>query len=282
MQSSNKFVRYEADVSPTRGDLYLFGDDYKVQINQFTDFYSQQASLPDDQQNFDIGQQTSFRVKQFKRSIENNPYFFNNFFSGLLVQPAAFTFQYRFMANHSAEYPAGRLSGSNLKSWFGISGDYPNFTVKQGYERIPDNWYRRAFGDEYTIPFFLEDVVAMAVEHPQFLDFGGNTKGVNTFTGLDLEDLTGGAFNAKNLLDPATLSCFFYNTILQQSPDLLLPLVDLTQEAEKLLGQALAPFANGEDFSCQKLDSIQNAQFGQAMQKFPGWSKFNVKTGKYD
>lgn len=117
-------------------------------MSQFEQFYAQQASLPVSQQNFDISQQTAFRVKRFQQSIDENAYFFNNFFSGLLVQPAAYTFQFRFMANHSEEYPEGQLNGEVLKTWFGITGDYPNFKHTPGHEHIPKNWYRRAFGDE--------------------------------------------------------------------------------------------------------------------------------------
>jgi hypothetical protein len=43
------------------------------------------------------------------------------------VQPAAYTFIYRFMANKSAEYPQGKLNGEVLKSFFAITGDDGNF-----------------------------------------------------------------------------------------------------------------------------------------------------------
>lgn len=44
-------------------------------------------------------------------------------FTGVLVQPAAYTFIYRFMSNKSAEYPAGRLNGDVLNSFFAVSKD---------------------------------------------------------------------------------------------------------------------------------------------------------------
>jgi len=281
---SGSHNKYEADVSPTRGDLYQVGNDYELVLSQFTNFYAYQASVDPSLQNFDIGVQTSYRVRRFQESVTENPYFFNNFFSGVLVQPAAYTFQFRFMANHSQEYPEGRLSGDVLKTWFGIEGDYPNFTHTPGYEKIPDQWYRRAFGDEYTIPFFLEDVVGMAVESPQFLDIGGNTAGVDTFSGVDLGNLTGGLYNSANLLNPDTLSCFIYQMLLQQAPDLLLPVVTLTQNLLGLLGKLAAPFENGQngqDLGCKKLSSLQNAQFKQTFQAYPGYAELNMKTGSY-
>ena len=41
--------------------------------------------------------------------------------------------------------------------------------------RIPDNWYKRAIGNEYTIPGFLADVVDFGEKYPPLLSTGGNT-----------------------------------------------------------------------------------------------------------
>lgn len=57
------------------------------------------------------------------------------------------TFIYRFMSNKSATYPEGYLNGEVLKSFFSVTGTPGNFTYTPGYERIPDNWYKRAIGD---------------------------------------------------------------------------------------------------------------------------------------
>lgn len=45
------------------------------------------------------------------------------------------------MSNHSAAEPNGYLDGSIFKTFFAVSGDYPNFVWHPGQERIPDNWY---------------------------------------------------------------------------------------------------------------------------------------------
>lgn len=47
------------------------------------------------------------------------------------MQPAAYTFIYRFMANKSAEYPQGKLNGEVLKSFFAITGDDGNFKCER-------------------------------------------------------------------------------------------------------------------------------------------------------
>lgn len=90
------------------------------------------------------------------------------------MQPAAYTFIYRFMANKSAENPEGVLTKEVLKSFFGFTGSDDDMVHNPGWERIPENWYKRALGDEYTIPFYALDLNAAALQHPQFLDIGGN------------------------------------------------------------------------------------------------------------
>lgn len=79
------------------------------------------------------------------------------------------------MANKSAEHPEGLLTGDVFKSFYAMSGDYPNFKYTPGYEAFPKNWYKRNPVDYYTIPYFAVDAVAMATAHPQFAAIGGNT-----------------------------------------------------------------------------------------------------------
>jgi Peroxidase, family 2 len=112
---------YEADVSPTRPDLYQYGNDYQVITSQWEDLYSYQAHLPNDQSNYNLAVLQEFRSKRFDQQIANNPYFFNGPFSGVAVQPAAYTFIYRFMGNKSAEHPEGQLTQNVLKAFFGMT-----------------------------------------------------------------------------------------------------------------------------------------------------------------
>ena len=79
------------------------------------------------------------------------------------------------MANKSEEYPEGLLTGDVLKTFYAMSGDYPNFQYTAGHEAFPDNWYKRNPVDYYTIPYFAIDAAAMATAHPQFASIGGNT-----------------------------------------------------------------------------------------------------------
>lgn len=160
--------KYENDVSPTRPDLYESGNNYKTDAAAFQRLIDVSPGGV-----VTLDSLTTHRSNRFDRSVANNPYFFNAPFPGLLVQSAAFTFIYRFMANHSEADPIGTLSYSTIKSWFGIEGQNGNYRARQGWERIPDQWWRRSTTAPYSIPYFLADTVVAAGLHPKFLDVGG-------------------------------------------------------------------------------------------------------------
>ena len=109
--------KYENDVSPTRPDLYESGNNYLTQAQQFQDMID---ASPGGLITLDT--LAEYRSQRFDRQVANNPYFFNAPFPGLLVQPAAFTFIYRFMANHTAENPHGILTYDTVQTWFGAQG----------------------------------------------------------------------------------------------------------------------------------------------------------------
>lgn len=259
---SGSHNKYEADVSPTRGDLYEYGNDYLVQLSQFEALYNKGAA----EDNYDLPLLTEFRSERFDQSIANNPDFFNGPFSGVIVQPAAYTFIYRFMANKSAEYPEGRLNGDVLKSFFSITGEPGNFVYTPGWERIPDNWYTRNAADPYTIPFFQLDLTEAALEYPKFLDIGGNQGTVNSFAGVDVENLTGGVYNLQDLTQGNNLMCFGLQAGVQALPDFLSGLLTDTS-ATDLLGSALNNATNG--LGCPTLNNINMDQFNA----YPGYTK---------
>lgn len=271
---SGSHNKYETDGSPTRGDLYEYGNDYLVQMSQFKDLYAKQAGIDNIDANYDLDILNNFRAERIAQSKANNPYFFSAPFSGVAVQPAAYTFIYRFMANKSEEHPEGVLNKEVLKSFFSISGDDDNLQYTPGNERIPDNWYKRAIGDEYTIPFFSTDLNLAALQHPEFLEIGGNTGTPNSFVGLDPANLTDGVFNAENLLEGNNLACFGFQAAIQFAPDLLKGLVsDVSGAVSEITGSISDSL---KVLGCPVLESIDEKQFEQ----FPGYSKLS-NTGSY-
>ncbi|KAJ4387394.1 hypothetical protein N0V93_007985 [Gnomoniopsis smithogilvyi] len=270
---SGSHNKYETDASPTRGDLYSTGDNSRVVVSQFEALFDTQTDAAT--ANYDLSVLTNFRAQRRQQSVATNPYFFSGPFSGVLVEPAAYTFIYRFMANKSAEAPAGILNQDVLKSFFSISGSPGSFVYTPGNERIPDNWYRRAIGDEYTIPFFLLDVLAAAETYPEFISVGGNTGTVNSFAGVDLSQLTAGVYNSQTLLEGNNLVCFALQIAQGFTPDLLKPIFsDISAGVAQLdtaITNALSPLG------CPSFQSVNET----LLDEFPGYSKLNTQGTGY-
>lgn len=246
--------KYETDSSPMRGDLYEYcGDNYEVQLSQYQVLYDYYKGVPDNQVSFSFSDLAKFRSFRFNQSVAENPHFFYGPFSGLIVSQAAFTFIPAFMSNHSAAYPNGVLSRQTLNSFFGVTENNSDgkgggkLTYAPGTEKFPDNWYRRPTANAYSIPEFAADVLRMAGQYPQITSVGGNTNGVNTFTGVSLGDTFGSAFNAQNLLKGNNLQCFIYGITTQITLDATKGLTStLTSAVTSLLNQyAKAPVSFG-------------------------------------
>lgn len=260
---SGSHNKYEGDASPTRGDLYVDGQDYLLTMKNFQALYD--AGKADD--NYDLQLLTDRRAARFQENIDGNPYFFNAPFSGVIAQPAAWSFIYRFMGNKSAEYPAGKLNGEVLKSFFAITGDDGNFTYTPGYERIPENWYTRNQLDPYDVLFLNQDTTFQLLQHLEFASIGGNTGTPNSFVGVDPELLTDGVFNAQTLLQGNNLMCYGLQLAVQELPDILSGLVTNLAAA---VNQVSSAFGNAtESLGCPELTKINQDQFT----KYPGYTK---------
>jgi len=263
---SGSHNKYESDVSATRGDLYVYGNDFEVQREKFIEYYYNiKEDTPAPEQYTALA---PFHKQRYDESVNTNPYFFYSPFAGILVSPAAYSFPPRMMANHSEEYPDGYLDRQTFASFFGVTGDNENnFVVRQGWERIPDNWYKRPIDDEFSIPDFLVDVLEHAAYYPRLLSFGGNTGEVNTFAGVDLANLTGGVFDTATLLEGNNLECFAFQIALAAGPDLLGSTFTDVQKALTPLADKVAQLLGNA--GCPQLQSIDSSMFEQ----YPGYTE---------
>lgn len=243
-----------------QGDAYLNGGNVGVfQMRSFEHLYN----LAEEYTLDDIAAQSDYVTRW---SILNNPYYFSAPFSGL-VAPAAHNFVINFMSNHSSEKPGGTLTREVLKSFFAVTGDGPgNFQHNRGQERIPENWYRRPSSNQYSTPETLIDVFTNNAMYPGIVRFGGNTGTVNSFAGVDVTDLTGGAFNLADLAQGNNAVCFFLQATLAATPDIANPLLGTVGSVLGWLTQQLAPISR--KYSCPQLSSFNNNLFNQ----FPGAS----------
>jgi hypothetical protein len=70
---------------------------------------------------------------------------------------------------------------------------------------------------------------------------GGNTGQPNSFTGVNIDNLTGNVFNAQTLLEGNNIMCLAYSAALEATPDLLGGLVGNALVAVQKLTNALDP-----------------------------------------
>ncbi|CAD6593541.1 MAG: hypothetical protein ASARMPRED_007636 [Alectoria sarmentosa] len=266
---SGSHNNFEADTSPTRGDLYVVENDY-LQVDQFQQFYDaipeNMASLtsPAPEQYAAL---FPFRQARFNNSIATNPYFFFPQFAGVLVSPAGYVFPLRMMANNSAEYPSGYLDKASFMSFFGITGASGNFEYKAGWERIPNNFYRRPLSNPYTISDFILDILSYGLQDPRLLSIGGNTGTINSFTGLDIANLTNGVFNGATLAQGNNLQCFIFQLVQSEAPTMVTGLYENVTAALQPLVESISGILAG--LGCPQLEAV-NADLYDA---YPGYAK---------
>jgi len=224
--------RFEVDASPTRRDQYI-GDPVSLDIELF----EQMVNSPLGPNGYDLTVMYPRRVARFKDSIATNGHAFFGPVVQYALQPATYLFTYQFFANRSAEYPEGYLDLETLKSFQGVTGEKGNFKWTWGGEKIPDNWYRRDILQPYLIESFTAEAVGMLLVDPELIVVGGNTGTPNSFAGVNVVDLTGGVYNAQNLLEGNNAMCFALQNIQQGAPDLLRGLVgNVVVALQKLTG----------------------------------------------
>lgn len=174
------------------------------------------------------------------------------------------------MANHSAEFPEGFLSGEVLKSMYAITtASDGTLQYTPGQERIPANWYRRPFLAEYTLPLIIADLVAMWARYPQLLAIGGNINGVNTYAPIDIGNLTGGVYNAETLLQGGNAACFAFQAMQLLVPDALSGLASFVDIIVTKVLAATGPIL--EQLNCPELNTLDTSIFEQ----YPGYRRTN-------
>jgi len=168
------------------------------------------------------------------------------------------------MSNHSAERPNGFLTREVLKDFFAISGPDNGLVWNPGKERIPDNWYRRPSSNPYDAARAGADVAILATRYPSVVRVGGNTGTVNSFVGANLGDITGGVYNAQNLLEGNNALCFAFQAAQQGIPDALRGIVSIIGPIVNLANSLINPVTNA--LNCPALTTFNQSAFNQ----YPG------------
>jgi hypothetical protein len=154
---------------------------------------------------------------------------------------------------------------------FGYTRDTAgNLQFNHGTERIPPNWYKRSPQDPWTLSDIGVSTAQQCASYPSSCLVGGNTGEVNSFSGVNLGDISGGFVNAvEDFQDPQRLQCFIGQMIVADTPSSLSNVLEGTAlvTALGMIDTRLKP-ALGSFLSCPNLPPgrAQHEYDGQ----FPG------------
>ncbi|UZJ54596.1 hypothetical protein CBS101457_003916 [Exobasidium rhododendri] len=270
-------LKSEGDASITRGD-FSSPEAENSNCRSYTDYFQQlldlaRAKYPDDG-HITPSILAAHQNNRKLHSIANNPNYFSPPFAGVAFTPAAHHFVFALMSNKSAENPEGYLSPENLMSWFSYSGDPQGaLTYKYGYERIPAPFYKRHPLQEWTLADILAAVSQQIAAYPDTSGVGGNTGTVNSFSGIDIGDLTGGAYNAiTDLSDPAKLGCFISQNIQAEAPSFASNILQGPdqQAALSFIASTLVPTLVSSFGDCNPVITMKAKTMADYQSTYPG------------
>ncbi|KAK6216308.1 hypothetical protein LQW54_003699 [Pestalotiopsis sp. IQ-011] len=269
LDGSHNFI--ETDGSLTRDDLYVTGNAWDMNMTKFLEVYrwgGVDSPLTSD----DVG---DIAAARWQEAVATNPYFWYGPLTGYLPRTGGFALTARTMSNYSEGSLQGVITKDMFKSFFAVVDDATaasGMVYQRGHERMPDNWFRR------PIPWGLVDlnldVLKWSERHPFLLDVGGNTGEINTFTGLDLSNITGGLLNTASLLEGNNLICFSLEIAKTFGPNSLSTLYKLLSVPAGILTDALStPLL---DLSCPVYADLSDQGDGIAaslLATYPGAQK---------
>ncbi|OJD18597.1 hypothetical protein AJ78_01368 [Emergomyces pasteurianus Ep9510] len=225
----------ESDSSNTRDDLYSTGNAHTLRMDKFMGFYNMSREHPVGDYNMDVMARRA--ADRFQESKFENPYFYYGPFTGLISRNAGYIFPGRLFRNHSRENPEGTLTKNIIKNFYGIYGEEDCFEYKEGWERIPENWYRTPV--DYGLIQFNLDIIDWVLKHPELASIGGNLGKIDTFAGLDLGNLTTGIANIGHILEDNNLICFLLQFVKTFAPNALSGAVATVEAPLKLITETL-------------------------------------------
>ncbi|GFF62436.1 aromatic peroxygenase [Aspergillus lentulus] len=243
---SHNFI--EADSSNTRDDLYVTGNNYALNMDKFMEWYNMSTDGT-----FGMDLMAERAKIRFEQSIQTNPEFYYGPVTGLIARNAGYIFPGRVFRNHSRENPEGVLTKEIVRNFYGIYEEEGNLTYREGWERIPENWYKTPL--DYGLVQLNIDLVDWAIKYPELASIGGNTGTVNSFTGVNFGDVTGGVLNLTTLLEGNNLLCFVFEVLRFASPNALAGLYKTLAAPLDLINKIIAvPLL---DMSCPAFKDLQ-------------------------
>ncbi|RDW64410.1 uncharacterized protein DSM5745_09821 [Aspergillus mulundensis] len=175
----------ESDSSNTRDGLYVTGDASTMNETLFMEWYDSF----DEDGTFSMDVMAARAARRFEESKASNPDFFYGPVTGLFARNAGYAFNVRLLGNYSGVEGGQVLTKNIARSFYGMSGtNKAGLSYEKGHERIPENWHRRPV--DYGLLDLNVDLLGWAMKYPELASIGGNTGTINSFTGVDLSNLT--------------------------------------------------------------------------------------------
>ncbi|KAL1799331.1 hypothetical protein ACET3X_003368 [Alternaria dauci] len=233
LQGSHNWI--ESDSSLTRDDLYVTGDAWTMNMTLFRDIHDR----ADENGVISMDLLADQAARRWKYSVAHNPNFYYGPITGMVSRNAGYFFLGRLLSNHTAEHPDGILTQEVFRKFFAVyEGSNGSFEYRRGHETIPENWYRKPI--EYGLVPLNLDIVSWVLRHPVLGSIGGNTGTVNSFSGVNVGNITGGVINATTLLENNNLLCFVFEVLKTFLPNSLSPLLATLEVPIKLVTDTLA------------------------------------------
>ncbi|KAH7082028.1 Chloroperoxidase [Paraphoma chrysanthemicola] len=233
LQGSHNWI--ESDSSLTRDDLYVTGNAWTMNMTLFRDFYDR----ADENGVLSMDLLADQAARRWAYSVAHNPDFYYGPVTGMVARNAGYLFLGRLLSNHTSQRPGGILTQDVFKKFFAVyENEQGTLEYREGHETIPENWYRIQL--EYGLVPLNLDLVSWVLKHPELGSIGGNTGTVNSFTGLNLQDVTGGILNATSLLENNNLLCFVFQVLKTFLPNSLSPLLATLEVPINLVTDTLA------------------------------------------
>ncbi|KAK8190392.1 Chloroperoxidase [Phyllosticta capitalensis] len=233
LQGSHNWI--ESDASLTRNDLYMTGDSWTMNMTLFEEFYN----MADEDGVLSMDTLAQQAANRFEYAVAHNPNFYYGPITGMIARNAGYFFLGRLLANHTEEHPEGILTQDIFKKFFAVvDKEDGTMEYKKGHETFPDNWYRKPI--EYGLVPLNLDIVGWVLKHPVLGSVGGNTGTVNSFSGLELSNITGGVLNSASLLESNNLLCFVFEVLKTFMPNSLSPLMSTLEKPIEMVTDALS------------------------------------------
>ncbi|KAF2023096.1 Cloroperoxidase [Setomelanomma holmii] len=233
LQGSHNWI--ESDSSLTRDDLYDTGNAWTMNLTLFRDIYDR----ADEEGVISMDLLADQAARRWAYSIAHNPNFYYGPVTGMVSRNARHFFLGRLLSNHTSEHPDGLLTQDVFKKFFAVYEDAQgNLDYREGHETIPENWYRKPV--EYGLVALNLDIVGWVMKHPQLRSVGGNTGTANSFSGLNMQDITSNVLNMASLLENSNRLCFVFGVLKTFQPNSLSPLLKTLEVPINLLTDTLA------------------------------------------